>query len=208
MIARMAAIYYIPLRNKIQIESPAMASPQDLLDRIALRLRRERQAQGLTQAALAERSGVSPRMLALVEKAETNPSIATLAEIAGGLGIGFAELVAGGEDAPAQVIAPPDFATMWQGPAGQARLLASGGAAELWDWTLVADGRYDASPDPAGTIEMILVLEGTLVLEVDENVLTVPAGHAVRLASDRPYAYRATGGTLRLVKVVGTAGRR
>ncbi|MGK9168576.1 helix-turn-helix domain-containing protein [Inquilinus limosus] len=184
-----------------------MTSSQEVLQRIARRLRQERQALGLTQAALAERSGVSPRMLALIEKAETNPSIATLAEIAAALGLDFADLFGGGDTAPAQVIPPEDFATVWQSPAGSARLLTSGGRAELWDWALVAGACYDATPDPAGTVELILVLEGTLVLEVDGAALAAPAGHALRLASDRSYAYRAEGGPVRFVRVVSPGGR-
>lgn len=184
-----------------------MTSSQRVLDRIADRLRRTRQARGLSQAALAERSGVSLRMLALIEKAETNPSIATLAEIAAGLGIGFADLVADSGETAARVIPPADFATVWQSPAGTARLVAAGGHAELWDWTITAGGRYDAAPDPAGTVELIQVQEGTLVLEVDGEAYRVPAGHALRLASDRPYAYRAEGGPVRFVKTVSPVGR-
>lgn len=184
-----------------------MTSSQEVLQRIARRLRQERQARGLTQAALAERSGVSPRMLALIEKAETNPSIATLAEIAAALGIGFGDLVGGEAAAPARVIPPEDFATVWQSPVGSARLLASGGRVELWDWALAAGARYDAAPDPAGTVELILVLEGTLVLEMDGSALAAPAGHALRLASDRPYAYRTEDGPARFVKVVSPVGR-
>jgi transcriptional regulator with XRE-family HTH domain len=182
-----------------------MTSSRQVLDRIAQRLRQERQARGLSQAALAERSGVSLRMLALIEKAETNPSIATLAEIAAGLGIGFGALVGAGEEAAAGVIPPQDFATVWQSPAGSARLLAAAGKAELWDWRLEAGARYDAAPDPAGTMELIQVQEGVLVLEVDGATLAAPAGHALRLASDRPYAYRAEGGPVRFVKVVSQA---
>ncbi|WP_343717297.1 cupin domain-containing protein, partial [Inquilinus sp.] len=120
---------------------------------------------------------------------------------------GFAELVGGGSAAPARLIPPAEFATMWQSEAGSARLVASGGWAELWDWDLAAGARYDASPDPAGTVELIRVLEGTLVLEVDGTALAAPAGHALRLASDRPYAYRAEGGPVRFVKVVAPVGR-
>jgi transcriptional regulator with XRE-family HTH domain len=182
-----------------------MTSSREVLDRIAQRLRQERQARGLSQAALAERSGVSLRMLALIEKAETNPSIATLAEIATGLGISLGALVGSGEEAAARVIPPQDFATVWQSPAGSARLLASGGKAELWDWRIEAGARYDAAPDPAGTIELIQVQEGVLVLEVDGAAHAIPAGHALRLASNRPYAYRAESGPVRFVKVVAQA---
>jgi transcriptional regulator with XRE-family HTH domain len=201
------AIYYISIGNKMRMRGSPMTSSQEVLQRIARRLRQERQARGLTQAALAGRSGVSPRMLALIEKAETNPSIATLAEIAAALRIGFGELVGGEAAAPARVIPPGEFVPMWQSEASSARLMASGGRAELWDWALAAGARYDASPDPAGTVELIRVLEGTLVLEVDGATLVAPAGHALRLASDRTYAYRAEGGPVRFVKVVSPGGR-
>jgi len=108
-----------------------MTSSQEVLQRIARRLRQERQARGLSQAALAERSGVSPRMLALIEKAETNPSIATLAEIATALGLGFGELVGGEAAAAARLIPPDEFATMWQSDSGNARLVASGERSDL-----------------------------------------------------------------------------
>lgn len=76
-----------------------------LLTHIGARLRRRRNALGLTQASLAREAGVSPRFLVQLEKGEGNISVARLAEVCTvlelplsslfqGLGPGGPELIA------------------------------------------------------------------------------------------------------------------
>ena len=61
-----------------------------LVGRNAARLR---QAAGLTQEELAERSGFSQQYISKLERGRRNPTIVTLYELAEGLGVTPADLV-------------------------------------------------------------------------------------------------------------------
>ena len=60
---------------------------------IGQRVRQHRTARGWTLDELADRSGVSRRMVITIEHGEGNPSIATLLRISGALGVGLPVLV-------------------------------------------------------------------------------------------------------------------
>lgn len=68
-------------------------SGPELLRRVGARIRQLREHQGLTQSALARRSGVSLRFLADVERGAGNASLMRLAELARALEVSLAELV-------------------------------------------------------------------------------------------------------------------
>jgi transcriptional regulator with XRE-family HTH domain len=61
--------------------------------RLAMRLKRLREARGLTQEHLAKRSGVSHGYLARLEIGMHDPSLSTLAKLAKALKVSVAELV-------------------------------------------------------------------------------------------------------------------
>jgi transcriptional regulator with XRE-family HTH domain len=65
----------------------------DLKDTVALNLRRERYAKGLTQEDLAERIGISARYLGQVERGQSSASVTVLGRIAEALGIDARELL-------------------------------------------------------------------------------------------------------------------
>ncbi len=65
----------------------------DLLSRVGARVRALREKKGLTQAALAKRSGVSLRFLADVERGAANASLLRLGELADALDVSLADLV-------------------------------------------------------------------------------------------------------------------
>jgi XRE family aerobic/anaerobic benzoate catabolism transcriptional regulator len=66
-----------------------------LLPTIGSRLRRQRLARGLTQAALATAAGVSPRFLVQLEKGEGNISVQRLYDVCGALDLPLEALVRG-----------------------------------------------------------------------------------------------------------------
>lgn len=63
-----------------------------LLIKLGDRIRSLRNAQRISQEKLAEMSGVDPKYIGLIERAQTNPSINTLSRIADSLGINLSEL--------------------------------------------------------------------------------------------------------------------
>jgi transcriptional regulator with XRE-family HTH domain len=60
---------------------------------IGPRLRGEREAQGLSQRALARRLGLSPSLISQIEKGQSRPSVSTLYAIVSELGLSLDELL-------------------------------------------------------------------------------------------------------------------
>jgi len=177
-----------------------------LLRHVSTRVREARQAHGWSQQTLAERAGVSRRMLAAIEGEESNVSLATLGRIAAALEIAFAELVRE-PSAPGKRGAGPQVVA-WKGksPESQAVLLLSAEArrnVELWQWSLAPGERYQAEADPPGMREFLYVVEGTLTLIRGRRRKRLTAGEAVAFPTDQPYAYLNAGrGVLRFTKNV------
>jgi transcriptional regulator with XRE-family HTH domain len=62
--------------------------------RLAQNLKDQREARGLTQQELSERSGVPRPTLAHLESGQGNPTLSVLSKVAGALGVGIEALVA------------------------------------------------------------------------------------------------------------------
>ncbi len=161
---------------------------------VGAEVRRRRKRHDLTVQQLADASGVSRRMLTLIEQGQANPSLVTIDKIARALGTDFASLASDSRPHPVAVHAPGAAAGVWSSPAGSHAGLQvatqAQPAAELWDWLLQPGDRYDAQPDAPGSEELFLVIDGTLTLEVQGmDAVEIRAGGSARLASDRTYAY-------------------
>ena len=177
-------------------------------------LRSRRRAADLTAQELADRAGVSRRMLTEIEQGRANPSLVTVDKLARALGTDFAAL-AGAGGGPAITVRPPGAATLvWHGAAGGHGSLhlssARVGGPELWEWCLQPTDSYQALPDLDGSEELILVQSGTLTIEVDDQTLVLVAGASARMPTDRGYTYRnPTAEAVRFVRVtqLGAAGR-
>ncbi|RXZ43796.1 helix-turn-helix domain-containing protein [Crenobacter cavernae] len=168
------------------------SAPLQVFLNVSANLRVARQRLGWSQEKLATAAGVSRRMLVNIEAGESNVSLATLDKLAVALGLSFAEVVRAPE-------APPSPVRVWQGasPESHANLMESltnsGRTVELWEWKLAPGERYDAEADPAGSHEMLYVIEGELELEREGKVLRLAAGQSLTFPSDVDYAYRNPG---------------
>ncbi|RCL21928.1 Cro/Cl family transcriptional regulator [Pseudomonas sp. AFG_SD02_1510_Pfu_092] len=165
-----------------------------VLQHVSLNVRSLRNAAGISQTALAERSGVSRRMLVAIEAGEKNVSLTTLDLIAEALGVAFSTLI----QAPEQHDPGRIEELAWAGehPQSRAVLLGSSAASrevELWEWTLAPGECYASEADAEGWSEQIYVAEGqlTLIIEGIEHCLRVGQFHV--FASNCRYAYRNDG---------------
>lgn len=169
----------------------SVEDPELINQAIASNVRAQRAHRGLTLDALAARSGVSRGMLVQVEQGRTNPSVSTLTRIASALGVTVARLVEVGDVPVVRVVSADDVVTFEQ-EGGQARLLVGADSPmilELWDWRLAPGGHHDGDPHPAGTREMVTVLQGELTLTVHGKSHVIGAGDAVLFTADRPHRY-------------------
>jgi transcriptional regulator with XRE-family HTH domain len=173
---------------------PLPAQVEQVPAAVGRRVREARAGLGLTLDQLAERSGVSRRMIVNVEAGTSNASISTLLRLATALHVTLAELVADAPGGERVVISESsDREPLWRGGAGGSAVLVSAANApdmlELWDWTLGPGDRYESDPHRVGTVELIHVLSGQLTLTVGDEVHQLRPGDAASIIADVAHAY-------------------
>lgn len=162
---------------------------------LARRVGSLRKAKQLSFDDLAARSGVSKGMLVQIEQGRANPSIATLSKLAASLWVSVPDLITAADEtkSPVRVVAPGSMPLLWKGPKGGSALILVGSEGpdmlELWDWTLMPSERYEAKPHASGTLELIHVTDGSLILEVAGTSHVVKAGASAFARTDRSHAY-------------------
>lgn len=180
------------MSNTVRITVTAKdSSPRaSVLQHVSQNIRRLRHAVDLSQSALAERSGVSRRMLVAIEAGENNVSLTTLDRLAEALGVAFSDLIQKPENRdPAHI-----NELAWAGlhPGSRAVLLASAQASrevELWEWRLEAGEHYRSEADPQGWSEQLYVFEGVLTVVLGETRQQLATGQFLMYPSDQPHAY-------------------
>jgi len=164
----------------------------DLARRIGQRLRDERQARNLSLDDLSRSSGVSRAALSQIETRKSSPSISVMWKIAVGLGIPFAELLGGDSDegtvlrrADAQVLRSPDgrFESRPVIPAGTTPWV------EVYELKISARSTYKSEPHAPGTRELLVVLSGTIRIEVGATSYDLEPGDSLAFRADQPHAY-------------------
>lgn len=164
----------------------------DVAGAIGARVRDHRGQRGWTLDELAERSGVSRRMVINVEQG-ANASIATLLRLADALGIGLPALVDVERPGSLRVLAAGQAPVLWRGPAGGRAQLVAGtdppDVVELWDWTLGPGDAYAVEAHGAGTRELLLVLEGQVQLTVGQQVHVLSTGDSAHFSGDVSHGY-------------------
>jgi transcriptional regulator with XRE-family HTH domain len=160
---------------------------------IGERVRRHRSARGWTLDELADRSGVSRRMLITIEHGDGNPSIATLLRISDALGVGLPVLVDVERPRAVTVTAAGQAPVLWRGPRGGQAVLVAGteppDVVELWDWTLHPGEEHVSEPHSAGTRELLLVLDGRVDVRVGERTERLGTGDSAAFAGDLAHGY-------------------
>lgn len=160
---------------------------------IGTKVKQERHARRWTLDQLAVAAGVSRRLVVNVEQGAANPSVATLLRISDALGIGLPALVEAPEPGAATVTRSGAGAVLWTGAGGGRGVLVAGtqppDVVELWDWTLAPGDHHTSEAHTAGTRELVQVHQGSVVVDVADESVTLAAGDAVAFPGDVPHAY-------------------
>lgn len=142
---------------------------------------------------MAERSGVSRRMVVKIEKGETNPSVTTLLLLGDALGVGLPSLVAERDGAPPALTRSGEGATLWTSPGGGTGVLLAGTPAPdvlaLWEWTLAPGDAHESAAHSAGTREILHVVRGVVTLTLSEDQVDLAPGDALAFAGDQFHRY-------------------
>jgi transcriptional regulator with XRE-family HTH domain len=177
-----------------------------VLQHVSHNVRRLRNAADLSQTALAEKSGVSRRMLVAIEAGEKNVSLATLDRVAEALHVAFSDLIQAPEIRDHSRINE----LAWAGavPGSKAVLLAKANArreVELWEFCLEPQDVYASDADPEGWSEQVYVVEGRLTIRFGEaaQAQQIGPGEFFMFPSSQPHRYCNEGDvTLRFVRNV------
>jgi len=176
-----------------QSDLEARAGADSVARAIGGRVKQGRAGRGWTLDQLAERSGVSRRMLVSIEQGSANPSIATLLLISDALGIGLPALVDMDHPPGLRVTRAGTAPVLWRGQRGGQAVLVAGteppDVTELWDWTLGPGESHSSPAHAAGTRELLLVLDGQVEVRVGEHAEVLAAGDSASFAGDLPHGY-------------------
>lgn len=156
-------------------------------------IKRRRAAADLSLRKLSERTGLSPSFLSQVERSLADPSVSSLRQIAGGLGIDMLNLL--GRDRG------PSSSSVREGLRGErARFLVGESGVTVEGFAGFVDGAleaYIAEPAPRhagldlvdvpGAEEFLYVLSGTVELESGQRSLVLHAGDGAHVRSAIPH---------------------
>lgn len=182
-----------PSRQSVHYRALMDESTASLAAAIGSRVRAERQARRWTLDHLADRAGVSRRMVVNVEQGAANPSVGMLLRISDALGVGLPALVEPPEARGLQVTRRGEGAALWTGASGGRGVLVAGtqppDVLELWDWTLTPGDAYVSEAHTSGTHELLQVQEGTVTLTLGDEEVTLGEGDAVAFPGDVDHGY-------------------
>jgi transcriptional regulator with XRE-family HTH domain len=167
----------------------------DINQLIAHRLRELRDAQGLSLALLAERSGVSKSNISLIERGESSATATVLDKLSAALGVTVASLFEKpAEDAPSPVSRVEDQ-PVWTDPgSGYVRRNLSPGVyspIQLVEVSFPAGQRvaYETSARDVDVQQQVWIIEGTMEVSVGASRWTLETGDCLAMRLDQPIAY-------------------
>jgi transcriptional regulator with XRE-family HTH domain len=165
----------------------------ELARRVADSLRRFRSERRLSLDDLSARSGVSRAALSQIEGGRTNPTLAVLWKIAVGLEIPFHDLLGGGSEEAVLVLRAGDSPPLRSADARtESRLLSPGGAStdtEVYELRLVPKAVHRSDPHARGTTETVVVLTGSLRLNVGAAEYDLAPGDSAFFRADVAHSY-------------------
>jgi transcriptional regulator with XRE-family HTH domain len=167
----------------------------DINHLIAHRLRELRDTQGLSLAALAERSGVSKSNISLIERGESSATATVLDKLSAALGVTVASLFEKPiEEEPSPVSRLKDQ-PVWTDPgSGYVRRNLSPGVyspIQLVEVNFPAGQRvaYETSARDVDVHQQVWIIEGTMEVTTGDTLWTLDAGDCLAMRLDQPIAY-------------------
>lgn len=153
--------------------------------RLALNLRELREARGLTQQELSDRSGVPRPTLAHLESGQGNPTLSVLIKVAAALGIGIEALVSASKP-KVRVISQGDLPSE-QRTGVELRMLGADLGVGFERWELDRGARLERGSGRHGERRVVVCEAGELSITVGASSHRLKAGEvAVIDAAARP----------------------
>jgi transcriptional regulator with XRE-family HTH domain len=165
------------------------ASGDDVRARLASNLRRLRVARHLSLSELARATSVSKATLSGIERGRANPTVDTLAALAGAMGISIGDLLEEPPVGDVRIVraSPGQAAGRFRRRVLEAATLD--GRAELQELCLPARCGREEEPRAEGARTHVLVLHGKLVAGPVERVSELAPGDYASFPTDVPHLY-------------------
>jgi transcriptional regulator with XRE-family HTH domain len=160
---------------------------------IASRLRELRAVQGMTLAALAERSGVSRSNISLIERGESSATATVLDKLTAALGVTLASLFE--QPSPPEPVSRRGDQPVWTDPdSGYVRRNLSPPAyspIQLVEVDFPAQGRvaYETATRNVDIYQQVWIIDGTMDLTVGTTCWRLAAGDCLGMRLDQPISY-------------------
>jgi transcriptional regulator with XRE-family HTH domain len=159
--------------------------PDDERTRLAVNLKDQREARGLTQQELSERSGVPRPTLAHLESGQGNPTLSVLIKVAAALGTGIEALVSATKP-KVRVVAKVDLPSEARGGV-ELRSLGMDLGIGFERWELSRGARLERGAGRNGERRVVVCEAGELSITVGQAEHRLRAGEvAVIDAAARP----------------------
>jgi transcriptional regulator with XRE-family HTH domain len=165
----------------------------DINELIASRLRELRADQGMTLAALAERSGVSRSNISLIERGESSATATVLDKLTAALGVTMASLFE--QPAPPEPVSRRGDQPVWTDPdSGYVRRNLSPpvySPIQLVEVDFPAQGRvaYETAARNVDIYQQVWIIDGTMDLTVGTTCWRLAAGDCLGMRLDQPITY-------------------
>lgn len=170
---------------------------RELTIAVGVNLRRLRLRRGLSLERLAQRSGVSRAMLSQIELGQSTPTISLLWKVARALDISFSTLVSTQERTGPVVLrasqakrltnADGSFVSRPLFPTDEPRKV------EFHEMELAPKAQDQPLSHPLGTTNNLIVVRGTLDVDVGAATFTLGEGDALLFHSDETHRFRNPG---------------
>lgn len=159
---------------------------------IAVNLKRIRKSKNMSLDMLAEKTGVSKSMLGQIERGESNPTVATIAKIVDGIRVPFEELIY--PKTEAVVIIDNEKLPVYKAEEGAYQVRSifpydRHRSFEVYETTIEPGEECDNFLTEESTCEYIMVVQGRLTLETEEETYEVSQNHAVKLDAGNGHRY-------------------
>lgn len=166
----------------------------DLTDKVATRVRTERESRNWSLAEIAERSGVSKAMISKIERGESSPTTTVLGRLCGAFGLTLSTFLTRAEGNSGRLIRAGEQPSWTDPETGCQRTLISpsaGGPIEMVavDLPAGADMTFPASLY-AVFHQLVWVMAGALTVMEGQTEHRLKAGDCLELGTPAPCTYR------------------
>jgi transcriptional regulator with XRE-family HTH domain len=165
-------------------------------------LRRLRIARNLSISQLARDTSMSKATLSGVESGRGNPTVDTLAALAGALGVSIADLLESPSIGEVCIVRAAEADPGRQGGGGRRpleRLRELDGGLEILELALPPNDLVNRDPRAGGSREGLLVLEGKLIAGPSERISELGSGDYASFPADVPHLYETVGEPARVL---------